>query len=193
MGPKRSRRTGKPEGNPLFKIHTPHPPPRPKFGVTIPPLSASCTQNEPSTSEPVPSPRRSHSSAQAPLPSNPVPSPPSRPRPSPAPSSHSLPPPSRPHLNGAGSLGDGPLPQPGCGSGGGGWLYLCLGVGAKGATGFGDVLAPADGGVVGVGSWAHTGRNGGGPYPQHPPSLPAGSLRAGATAAAISPTPPSAC
>lgn len=108
-------------------------------------------------------------------------------RPGPGPQLHSG------HLNGAGSLGDGPLPQPGCGSGGGGWLYLCLGVGAKGATGFGDVLAPADGGVVGVGSWAHTGRNGGGPYPQHPPSLPAGSLRAGATAAAISPTPPSAC
>lgn len=69
-----------------------------------------------------------------------------------------------PHLSGVGSLGGWPPPQPGCCSGGGGWLCLWLGrgVGVTGATGFGGVLAPADGGEVGVGGWAHSGRNGGG-------------------------------
>lgn len=195
-GQKTQQKGWKPEGDPLFKthsrVHTPvpnselpsllsdrtpalwaSPPPRSLCPAPVAPI-LPLRPLSPATLSPASQPHLS----------------PSRPfrRPPPT-SSH---PPSRPHLNGAGGLGDGPPPQPGCGSGGGGWLYLCLGVGAKGATGFGDVLAPADGGVVGVGSWTHSGRNGGGPYPQHPPSLPAGSLRAGATAAAISPTPPSA-
>lgn len=124
----------------------------------------------------------------SPFPSNPLPSQPHpfpsnilspvrppRPNLSPIPTSTSLSAPSalllpslsRPHLSGVGSLGGWPPPQPGCGSGVGGWLCLCLGrgVGAKGATGFGGVLAPADGGEVRVGGWAHSGRNGGGLSP----------------------------
>lgn len=169
VGPRRSRRLGNLKGIPSPRFPCPHP--RPKFGVPISPLTrlgpASQALHLGACPQPSPLPFfRSGPSPQPPCPQTALPTP-SLPHPGPFPR---LPPTlSRPHLNGAGGLGDGPPPQPGCGSGGGGWLYLCLGVGAKGATGFGDVLAPADGGVVGVGSWAHIGRNGGGPYPQHPP------------------------
>lgn len=142
------------------------------------------------------SPVKSHSFS-----SNPLPSLPSQTQSLPHPRLHVpfstpsllLPSLSCPHLSGVGSLGGWPPPQPGCCSGGGGWLCLCLGrgVGVTGATGFGGVLAPADGGEVEVGGWAHSGRNGGGLSSQLPPSLPADSLRAGAAAAAFPPpTPP---
>lgn len=124
-----------------------------------------------------------------PAPISPPPSPPrpfQHPRPS---SSHPFP---APTSVGWGAWGAGPLPsQSAAAVVAGGCVSASVGVvGAKGATGFGGVLAPADGGEVRVGGWAHSGRNGGGLSPQLPPSLPAVSLRAGAAAAAIPPTPP---
>lgn len=116
----------------------------------------------------------------------------SLPHPLSAPSSRLLPSLSRPHLSGVGGPGSWPPPQPGCGSGGGGWLCLCLGrgVGAKGATGFGGVLAPADGGEVRVGGWAHCGRSGGGVIPLAP-SLPPCCLSEGrGCCCRYPPTPP---
>lgn len=177
VGPKRSRRAGEPEGreSPLqdSPVHTP----RPKSGAPLSPLTRLWPSGQAlhlgARLQPSPLPFfRSGPSPQQPCPQPalPTPSPPI-----PAPSSDLLPPPPTPFP---------PTPQWGGGPGGRApsparlrqrrrRLCLCLGVGAKGATGFGDVLAPTDGGVVGVGSWAHVGRNGGGPYPQHPPSLPA--------------------
>lgn len=111
-----------------------------------------------------------------------------------APSTLLLPSLSCPHLSGVGGLGGWPPPQPGCGSGGGGWLSLSWCRCQGGATGFGGVLAPADGGEVRVGGWTHNSRNGGGLSPQLPPCLPSFplSLRAwaAAAAAAMPPTPP---
>lgn len=190
-GQRARKGNGEGEGipSPGFPVHTPIP------NLQGLHLSSLCLPFFLRLRPPLLSPATSH-----PFPSNPLPSPPSRPNLSPtlsstslsAPSSRLLPSRSCPHLSGVGSLGGWPPPQPGCRSGGGGWLCLCLrrGVGAKGATGFGGVLAPADGGEVRVGGWAHGGRSGGGLSPRLPPSLPAVSLRAGAAAAAISPTPP---
>lgn len=160
--------------NSLFRTFCPHP--HPKFTGSPGLLPLRAPLFSPAPSPPPPRPNLS------PIPSSKSLS---------APSSRFLPSLSRPHLSGVGGPGGWPPPQPGCGSGGGGWLCLCLGrgVGAKEATGFGGVLAPADGGEVRVGGWAHCGRNGGGLSPQLPPSLPAVSLRAGAAVAAIPPQP----
>lgn len=105
-----------------------------------------------------------------------LPDPISPPSPPPSPSRH--PPPASSHpipaptSVGWGARGAGPLPsQAAAAVVAGGCLCLGRGVGAKGATGFGGVLAPADGGEVRVGGWAHCGRNGGGVVPPAP-SLP---------------------
>lgn len=151
----------------------------------------------PFPSNPLPSQLSSFSqqpSSQPALP-DPISPPPSPPRPFQHPrpsSSHPFP---APTSVGWGAWGAGPLPsQSAAAVVAGGCVSASVGVvGAKGATGFGGVLAPADGGEVRVAGWAHSGRNGGGLSPQLPPSLPAVSLRAGAAAAAIPPPLPNAC
>lgn len=157
--------------SPRFPVHTPI-----SNSQGVPLSSLLCLFHPSSLSGPLsfpqqPSPHRPLSFSHQPSPQARPPRPNLSPIPSStsllAPSSLLLPSLSCPHLSGVGGLGGWPPPQPGCRSGGGGWLCLCLsrGVGAKGATGFGGVLAPAEGGEVRVGGWAHSGRNGGGLSP----------------------------
>jgi hypothetical protein len=164
-----------------FPVHTPVP--NSEFPSLFPPMSLPFFRLGPS-----------------PFPSNPLPSRPSQPI-SPIPSSTSLshPPPSSPfpaHTSvGWGAWGAGPLSsQAAAAVVAAGCVSLCRGVGAKGATGFRGVLAPADGGEVGARGWAHSCRNGGGLSPQHPPSLPSCYLSGLGLLLPLSPPPlPNAC
>lgn len=181
---------------------TPYPHPHPKFTGSpslLPLVSFILSPSGPLSFPQQPSPQSALIlfsatlfPAALPAPISPPPSPPrpfQHPRPS---SSHPFP---APTSVGWGAWGAGPLPsQSAAAVVAGGCVSASVGVvGAKGATGFGGVLAPADGGEVRVGGWAHSGRNGGGLSPQVPPSLSAVSLRAGAAAAAIPPPLPNAC
>lgn len=172
-----------------FPVHTPSQMHRVSAS---PPSQAS----SPFPSNPLPSrPFFSHQPSPRPALPDPIfpPSPPPRPFQHPPPSSsHPFP---APTSVGWGAWGAGPLPsQAAAAVVAGGCVSASVGVSVpRGATGFGGVLAPADGGEVRVGGWAHSGRNGGGLSPQLPPSLPSCRLGGLGLLLPLSPaTPPHA-